>query len=248
MPITPGEEIRNNYILSLVPEQELEFLRPHFEVAQLHMGDIVEEAREPVRFLYFPIDAAISFTGRDESGHTVDVTVTGKDGCSGSCVAQGSETSASTAMIQVSGAALRLPAFVLKQNVGRLHFLREALIRYNLLLLRHAVISTSCSQFHSGEQRLARWLVAHAHRTGLEAFPFSVDFLAGQVGQHRAEVEKFLKEFEKQDLVKREHNKVILKDMAGLSKRACPCVAQAEQATEDYRRSLMQLATLRQPE
>jgi hypothetical protein len=247
MSITPGEEIRNNYILSLVPEQELGFLRPHFEVAQLHMGEIVEEARQPVRFLYFPIDAAISFTGRDESGHTVDVTVTGKDGCSGSCVAQGSETSASTAMIQVSGSALRLPAFVLKQNFDRLHYLREALIRYNLLLLRHAVISTSCSQFHSGEQRLARWLVAHAHRTGLEAFPFGVDFLAGQVGQNRAEVDALLKEFQKQDLVKLEHNKVILRDMAGLTKRSCPCVAEAEQATEEYRRSLMQLATTGKP-
>jgi CRP-like cAMP-binding protein len=247
MPITPGEQIRNNYILSLLPEEELDFLRPHFEVSQLHMGDIVEEARQPVRFLYFPIDAAISFTGRDDSGHTVDVTVTGKDGCSGSCVAQGSETSASTAMIQVSGVALRLPAFVFKQNIDRLHFLREALIRYNLLLLRHAVISTSCSQFHSGEQRLARWLVAHAHRTGLEAFPFSVDFLAGQVGQDREEVDALLQEFEKQEFVKRGHNKVTLKDIAGLTKRSCPCVAEAEEATEEYRRSLMQLATLRQP-
>ena len=54
MSIAPGAEIGNNYILSLVPEQELEFLRPHVEVAQLHMGEIVEEARKPVQFLYFP--------------------------------------------------------------------------------------------------------------------------------------------------------------------------------------------------
>jgi hypothetical protein len=95
-----------------------------------------------------------------------------------------------------------------------------------LLLLRHAVISTSCSQFHSGEQRLARWLVAHAHRTGLEAFPFGVDFFAGQVGQNRAEVDARLKEFQKQDLGKLEHNKVILRDMAGLAKRSCLCVTE----------------------
>ena len=238
-----GEEIRNNYILSLLPERELELLRPHFEVAHLHMGDIVEKAKQRVQFLYFPIDAAISFTGMDESGQTVDVTVTGKDGCSGSCVAQGSETSASTAMIQVSGSAVRLPASVFTRHADRLQCLREVLIRYNLLLLRHAVISTSCSQFHTGEQRLARWLVAHAHRTGLEAFPFSVDFLAGQVGQKRAEVDALVKDFQKQDLVKLEHNKVILKDTAGLTKRACPCVAQAEEATEQYRKSVMQLAT-----
>ena len=36
MSITPGEEIRNNYILSLVPEQELEFLRTHFEGGSLN--------------------------------------------------------------------------------------------------------------------------------------------------------------------------------------------------------------------
>ena len=238
----PGEEIRNNYILSLLPEPELELMRSHGEIVSLHMGDVVETARQRVRFIYFPIDAAISFTGTDESGSTVDVTVTGKDGCSGSCIAQGSETSASTAMIQVSGSAVRVPAPVFSQNVDRLPFLREALIRYNLLLLKHAVISTSCSQFHTPEQRLARWLVAHAHRTGLEAFPFSVRFLAGQVGQEAGEVNGLLKEFEKQDLVKLEHNKVILKDIAGLSKKACQCVALSEEATDEYKKSLRKLA------
>src|SRR5689334_21399828 len=241
MPNMPGEEIRNNYILSLIPQQELELLRPHCEVVSLHMGDVVEEARQHVRFIYFPIDSAISFTGRDESGRTVDVTVTGKDGCSGSCIAQGSETSASTAMIQVSGSAIRVPASVFKQNMDHLRFLREALVRYNLLLLRHAVISTSCSQFHSGEQRLARWLVAHAHRTGLEAFPFSVRFLAGQVGQDPHDVEVLLKQFVDQGLVMLEHNKVILKDTDGLRKRACQCVELTDEATEGFRKALKEL-------
>jgi CRP-like cAMP-binding protein len=241
-PEIPGEEIRNNYILSLLPQQELELLRPHCKVVTLHMGDVVEEASQHVHFMYFPIDSAISFTGRDETGRTVDVTVTGKDGCSGSCVAQGSETSASTAMIQVSGSAIRIPAPVFKQNMERLRFLREALIRYNLLLLRHAVISTSCSQFHSGEQRLARWLAAHAHRTGLEAFPFSIRFLAGQVGQDAREVEQLLKQFMEQGLVKLEHNKVILKDTDGLRKRACQCVQLTEEATDAFRKDLKGLA------
>ena len=51
MSITPGEGIQSNYILSLVPEPELEFIRPHFELARFHMGEIIEEARQPVRFL-----------------------------------------------------------------------------------------------------------------------------------------------------------------------------------------------------
>ena len=68
------------------------------------------------------------------------------------------------------------------------------------------------------------------------------------MGQRRTEVDALLKEFQKQDLVKLEHNKVILKDMAGLTKRACPCVAKSEEATAEYRRSLMQLATSQQPE
>jgi hypothetical protein len=51
-----------------------------------------------------------------------------------------------------------------------------------------------------------------------------VDFLPGQVGQNRAEVDARLKEFQKQDLGKLEHNKVILRDMAGPAKRSCPCV------------------------
>jgi hypothetical protein len=51
MSITPGEGVQNNYILSFGPEPKLEFIRPHFELARLHMGEIIEEARQPVRFL-----------------------------------------------------------------------------------------------------------------------------------------------------------------------------------------------------
>src|SRR5688500_4032156 len=64
-------------------------------------------------------------------------------------------------------------------------FLLHSLIRFGAMTFRHTVISVGCSQFHSVDQRLGRWLFAHPHRTGLATFLYTHEFLAEQLGVQR---------------------------------------------------------------
>lgn len=48
---------------------------------------------QPIRFLHFPVDAAISVTDMRDEQHIVEVSVTGKEGCTGASVVQGSDRS-----------------------------------------------------------------------------------------------------------------------------------------------------------
>jgi CRP-like cAMP-binding protein len=106
--------------------------------------------------------------------------------------------------------------------------------RFNGVIFRHAILSLGCSQFHSVNQRIGRWLLAHHHRTGLTRLPFTHDFLAEQLGVQRVTVTNALAAFEKQDIVTYRYGQVELQNLSALKNAACECFLLAKQAIEEY--------------
>ncbi|MFY4727708.1 Crp/Fnr family transcriptional regulator [Nitrospira sp. BLG_2] len=233
----PKHSILQNLLAS-----ERELITRSCETVDLHLGDIIEEAGRPIQFLHFPINSAISLTNTQDQEHIVEVTVTGREGCSGSSIVLGDDRSPCLAMVQIPGTAIRLAAAVVMDKLTSLPYLHAAMARYNLLIMNLAVISVGCSQFHSPAQRLARWLKAHWQRTGLETFPFSSDFLALQVGVDSAIVKEALKDFQKQGLLELGLNRVIIADQDGLEGEACRCYTLAKESVEEYTGALGKLA------
>jgi CRP-like cAMP-binding protein len=234
--------LEKNNILHGLPQSERHVIAPSCEIIDLHLGDNLEEAGRPIQFLHFPIDSAISLTNTQDQEHLVEVTVTGREGCSGASIVLGDDRSPCLAMVQIHGTAVRLPAAVVLDRLSTLPYLHAALARYNLLILNTAVISVGCSQFHSAAQRLARWLKAHWQRTGITSFPFSNDFLALQVGVDPGTVQARLIDFQKKGLVELGHNRVAITDQDGLEREACRCYTLAKKSVEEYTEALGQLS------
>lgn len=230
--------LHENRILEGLPPSERQLIVPFCESIDLHLGDTIEETGRPIQFLHFPINSAISMTNVQDQEHTVEVTVTGKEGCSGASIVLGDDRSPCMAMIQINGAAIRVAASQVVDRLSSLPYLKAALSRYNLLIMNLAVISVGCSQFHSPSQRLARWLKTHWQRTGIESFPFSSEFLAAQVGVESKMVKETLIDFERQGIVKLGRNTVLITDHEGLERQSCRCYALAKESTEEYSRSL----------
>jgi hypothetical protein len=172
----------------------------------------------------------------------VEVTVTGKEGASGASIVLGDNRSPCMALVQIHGTAVRLAASKVMDSLSSLPYLHDALNRYNLMLMNHAVISVGCSQFHSPAQRLARWLKAHWQRTGIATFPFSNEFLALQVGVDSTTVKERLSDYQKQGLVEVGHNKVMISDQDGLERQTCACYFLAKQSVDEYTDTLKALS------
>ncbi len=235
-------ELPKNRILSGLPEQERSILLPSAELVPLHMGDVIENPGEPIQYLHFPTDSAISFTDRLDQEHIVEVTITSKEGCSGSTLLQGDDRSTCMAMVQIAGTAIRVPSSVLRENESRIAYMKEALARYNLMIMRHAVISVGCSRFHEPPQRIARWLKAHWYRTGLASFPFSDEFMAAQAGLDPKTVASVFTDMDRRGIIRRTHNKVTIVDQDALSQWCCECYASTKQATQEYLQALAEIA------
>ena len=181
-------------------------------------------------------------TATQDHERMVEVTLTGKEGSSGSSVVLGDTRSLCTAMIQIPGEAVRIPTSTITGDLPHLPYLEAALSRHNSLLLQTAVISVGCSRFHTVPQRVARWLKAHWYGTGIETFPFSAQFLAAQVGAESKAVGEVLKSLSQNGVVRLGHNQITIADHDALSKQACECFELGRQATEDYISALAEIS------
>jgi len=235
-------QLTANRILALLPHQEAEVILPHMEHVEIHLGDVIDRPGEPIQNLYFPLGAAISMTDIIDEHHTVEVTITGSEGCSGASVVQGSDRAVCMAMVQIGGPAVGVQAATLKAHLSRLPYLQGALQRYNALLLRHAVISVGCNRFHSHQQRLARWLMAHQDRTGLKTFPFTLEFLGAQVGLDRSTLAELVGEFQRQGIVTKEHRTITIADHDRLTAASCECFAHCKESNQQYVAALEEMA------
>ena len=220
-----------NLLLGHLPPQEQKQLQTHLELVSVEARQELDEVGSNLRYICFPLDCAISLMDHQPSGQTVEIAVIGKEGSTGFNAAQGLTTSPCRTIVQVGGSMYRLGVRWLNASVP---YLLHSLIRFGAVIFRHTVISVGCSQFHSVDQRLGRWLLAHQHRTGQSTFLFTHEFLAEQLGVQRNTVTEALAVLQEKKLVDSGYGKVKLLKSKAIEKVSCDCFQLAKQAIEEY--------------
>lgn len=223
-----------NAILGQIPKQEYDLIQRNLKPVSLKVKEELNGVGGIVRALYFPVDAVISLMDMQPSGRTVEVAVVGKEGCTYSHYLAGAHTSLARTVVQVGGGAYRLPVSTLPKLLPRIPCFVRMTTRFSAVSFRHAVLSVGCSQHHSVEQRMARWLLAHWKRTGHFSFAFTHDFLAEQVGALRVTVTDALSKFERMGIISSGYGKVELQDVEKMRTISCGCFPLAMQAIEEY--------------
>ena len=236
-------EFDRHQLLTLLPVAEKQTLKPHVKLMMLHTKQELDLVGSPLRHLHFPLEAAISVMGMEQSGHVLEVAVVGKEGCFCPDVLNGVTASPTHTIVQIGGASLCVDTATLASLLPVLPVFARMVRRVSALLFRHAVISVGCSQWHSVEQRLARWLLAHHHRTGDIIFPFTHEFLADQLGSQRVTVTEALSAFQRHDMVRYSYGKVELVNIEKLKDMSCECFGLATQAIHDYLRDIQSYKT-----
>ena len=228
------EELDHNQLLAHLPVDEKRVLCAQLQLVSLRTKEEITAVGSPLRHVYFPLTSAISLMNTQAGGQTVEITVIGKEGCTCFHVLDGFKASPSRVVVQIGGNAFRMPAAALDDVIKDLPIFAQIVRRYSAVLFRHAVISVGCSQFHSVEQRLARWLLAHNNRTGGTAFPFTHEFLAEQLGSQRATVTQGLADLQSRGLLTSGYGTVELLDIPKLQSVACECYGLSTLAIDEY--------------
>lgn len=222
-----------NFLLSALDEGDLRALMPDFEEVTFSQGQVLFEVGDRAEQVYFPSSAVISIVTVMEDGRSAESHTIGREGGVGLINAAGDVTLHSRVFAQVGGAALQLPASALRRRLAESATLSSHLMRHAHASLLQAQQFTACNVLHHAEQRLARWLLMTADRTGSASFALTQEYMAIMTGVQRTTVSTLANAFKERGLIRYSRGNVEILDDAGLQAASCECARVVRRQFED---------------
>ncbi len=213
----------NNQLLSAIPGEEYNRLRPYLETIDLTAKKIIYTSNEPIKYVYFPRSGIISLVNLTDDGGTVEAATVGNEGMVGIPILLGADRTVGQAIVQVSGDALRMKADIFKKQVTPNSSLHNLLLHYTLALINLISQSVACNRRHSVEERCCRWLLTCQDRVQTNEFALTQEFLSQMLGVRRSSVSVVAAILQRAGLISYGRGKMTILDREGLESASCEC-------------------------
>ena len=212
-----------NRLLTSLPNEVNERLRPHLERIDAPLDMKVYEPYEKIAHVVFPLNAVASIVASTERGETVEVGVVGCEGVAGIEVAFGSSTSPHECMIQAAGPVLRLSAKKFDEEFRRGGVFQERVLSFAQKLYSQISQTTLCNRLHHVGERLPRWLLMCDDRIAGDELLLTQDFIALMIGSSRVSVTRAATVLQDSGYIRYVRGRITILDRKGLEKEACEC-------------------------
>ena len=212
-----------NRLLELLPSDDRERLLAAMERVTTKLGEIVFERNEPISVVHFPLCAVVSVVVVMEDGAVAEAGTVGNEGVAGLPFFFGGQSSTNRAFYQVPGEALRMPARLFQEEVGRNRAFRDIVQRYAQAYLTQVSQAAACNRLHPVEQRLCRWILMSHDRVGADTLPLTQDMIAQMLGVRRASVSVVAGKLQKQGLIRYNRGVITLLDRPAMESCTCEC-------------------------
>lgn len=221
-----------NLLLSMIPAVEYLRLERHLEPVDMVIRQLVADANQPVRYVYFPQRGMLSVVTVMEDGTGIESATVGREGFAGLPVFLGVATTPSRIIVQLRGSAKRIEASHFAAVVREAPVLESVLRRYTLTLLQQISQSAACNTLHTVDKRCSRWLLMCHDRAGEDEFLLTQEFLAQMLGVRRAGVTMAASALQKRGLIRYSRGKINILDRAALERDTCECYASIRRAEQ----------------
>ncbi len=219
--LIPGPE--RNHLLGALPKAELELLRPLLELVVLPLGMVLYAPRGLLPFAYFPITAAASLHYVTESGASAESAGVGNEGMIGIALFLGGNTTPSSAVVQKTGHAYRIPRGHLQRAFANSVPLRELLLRYTLALITQMAQTAACNRHHTVPQQLSRWLLMTLDRAPAQELVITQELVASMLGVRRESVTEAAGALQRMGYIRYRRGHIMVLNRTGLEQQACEC-------------------------
>lgn len=222
-----------NRLLAQLPARQRNRIQHACTRVELEFGDILCEANQPFRHVYFPLTGFISLLAPMRGHEPLEVGLIGDEGMLGATVTLGIDTAALRAIVQGAGTALRMSVAQLRAELAVNPTLQRILNRYLYVLMSQLSQAATCTHFHDVDARLARWLLMTHDRAHADRFHLTHAILADMMGVRRSSVSVAAAAMQRDELIAYTRGEITVLDRRRLERSACACYA-AEKA--DYAR------------
>jgi CRP-like cAMP-binding protein len=219
----PGDVPVRNRILSALLDAEYKQVLPKLEHVTLTRGEVVYRADQEIKEVYFPEEAVIAMVDVMGNGRTVEVGVIGCEGIVGINVVLGGVVTPDKAIVQLAGGAMRMKSRNLRKEMRFGSSLQRLLLAYARSFLAVISQSVACCQYHSVEQRLARWLLTMNDYANSREFLMDQKSIALMLGVRREGITEAAGTLQAARLIGYRRGHITVLDAPRLGKKACEC-------------------------
>lgn len=216
-----------NRLLADLPIDAFNSIRDECELVDLATGDVLYEAGERIREVYFPTQSVVSLVAKAGVDALLEVALVSDEGMIGIPLLFGVDSKPLQVIVQKSGPAWRMKADTFKRMRDTQQALRDALSQYALLRLAQVQQNAVCATSHLIEARLARRLLMMQDRSYSDHFPATHASLANMLGERRSIVERVTLTFEQQHLIDHQSGTITILDRKGMEVLSCDCYVAA---------------------
>lgn len=218
-------EPKQNHLLAALPASEFGRLRPHLELVNLKLGEVLYESGGRLNFVYFPTDSILSLLYVMEDGASAEIAVVGNEGILGISLFMGGETTPSRAVVQSAGFGYRLPAAILKEEFNRAGPMMHLLLRYTQALITQMSQTAVCNRHHSIDQQLCRWLLLSLDRLTSDELTMTQELIANMLGVRREGVTEAAGKLRDARVIDYSRGRIKVLDRRKLEQHVCECYA-----------------------
>jgi CRP-like cAMP-binding protein len=184
---------------------------------------VIYEIDEPIKHLYFPLNAMISLVTEMADGKIIEVGLVGNDGMSGVASLMGRETSFERAIVQIPDGGVRAEVDVIRREFEKGQVLQKTVLHYANNLMRQVSQTAACNASHTTEERLSRWLLMCHDRVDSPHLNLTQEFLAEMLGTRRGTVNVAAITLQSASLINYHRGQITIVDRPGLEAFACEC-------------------------
>lgn len=196
---------------------------PDLVEISLAQGQILFEVGDEADTVYFPSSAVTSVVTVMQNGRSAESHTIGRESGVALVNAAGKTPVQTRIFAQIGGSALKLSAQALRRQLAVSSTLTSHLMRHVHATLLQAQQFTACNVLHPADQRLARWLLMTADRTGGASFPLTQEYMAVMTGVQRTTVSSLANGFKERGLIRYSRGHIEIIDEAGLEEASCEC-------------------------
>jgi len=206
-----------------LPRRGHERLRSRLEPVALQFGDVLYHPGKAIQHVYFPTDCMVSLLSLAEGHLALEVGLVGREGMLGVPLALGVKDSPVRALVQGSGAALRMKSAQFVNEFAHNLPFQRLVYRYAHDLMVQVTQTAACNRFHNVDARLARWLLMTRERVRSDRFRLTQDMLGNMLGVLRVAVTKAAGALQKRKLISYSRGEIRILDGKALEAVACAC-------------------------
>jgi CRP-like cAMP-binding protein len=217
------DDPRQNRLLAALPESEWTHWRPHLELVELTLGQVLSEPDRKFTHVYFPTSSIISLLYVTAAGDSAELAVVGHEGILGVAVFMGGETTRSRAIVQSAGCAVRLDGRVITSGFKRAQPVMHLFLRYTQALITQMSQTAVCNRYHTVEQQLCRWLLLSLDRLQSNELIMTQELIANMLGVRREGVTEAAGRLHKTGIIQYQRGRITVLHRGELEKRTCEC-------------------------